>query len=318
MPPPARPLEGIRVLDVSDSIGAYCTKLLAGLGADVTKLEYPEGDELRRRPPFRDGASGSEASLVFTYYHADKRSITLDTRRTESLPDLEELGNTADVIVISPSRRRPLAGFDETSLAVSWAREHAVVCAITPYGLTGPYRHRRATHFVGHATSGSMHKVGPEAGPPVTIPAQQHWDEASAHAAVCILAALQNRAAVGGQTIDISAHEVAVDARLRVRPVRRDGHDAGSHRGDRLSTNWYVAVQGRAVRRRRASNAPLDCVPADARRSRRALGSFARRRSRAPGDLRRSGRDDRQVAGEPQPRANSSSGAKRSACPAPS
>ena len=55
-----------------------------------------------------------------------------------------------------------------------------------------------------------MHKVGPEAGPPVTIPAQQHWDEASAHAAVCILAALQNRAAVGGQTIDISAHEVAV------------------------------------------------------------------------------------------------------------
>jgi crotonobetainyl-CoA:carnitine CoA-transferase CaiB-like acyl-CoA transferase len=85
-----------------------------------------------------------------------------------------------------------------------------VICSVTPYGLTGPYRHRRATHFVGYAASGAMHKVGPPEGPPVTIPGQQHWDEASAHAAFCVLAALQNRAAVGGQTIDVAAHEVAV------------------------------------------------------------------------------------------------------------
>ena len=64
----------------------YCTRLLAGLGADVVKVEYPEGDELRRRPPLRDGASGSDASLVFAYYHAGKRGITLDTRLPESLP----------------------------------------------------------------------------------------------------------------------------------------------------------------------------------------------------------------------------------------
>ena len=205
-----RPLDGIRVLDVSDSIGAYCTKLLAGLGADVIKIEDPEGDELRRRPPFRDGATGSEASLVFAYYHADKRGITLDTSDEDSLATLGALGSTADVIVISPSRRRPLAGFDEDTCTLAWAPADAVVCAITPYGLTGPYRHRRATHFVGYATSGGMHRVGPPEGPPVVIPGQQHWDEASAHAAVCILAALQNRPAVGGQTIDISAHEVAV------------------------------------------------------------------------------------------------------------
>jgi crotonobetainyl-CoA:carnitine CoA-transferase CaiB-like acyl-CoA transferase len=197
------------VVDVSDAIGAYCTKLLAGFGADVLKVEYPEGDELRRRPPFRDGATGAEASLVFAYYHTDKRGITLDTRRTESIPLLEELARTADVVVMSPSRRRPLAGFDEDALAISWAPPDAVVCAVTPYGLTGPYRHRRATHFVAYATSGGMHKVGPPEGPPVTIPGQQHWDDAGAHAAVCVLAALQNRAAVGGQTIDLSAHEVA-------------------------------------------------------------------------------------------------------------
>src|SRR5258706_82137 len=57
-----RPLAGVRVLDLTDAIGAYCTRLLAGFGADVIKVEYPEGDELRRRPPFRDGAAGDEAS----------------------------------------------------------------------------------------------------------------------------------------------------------------------------------------------------------------------------------------------------------------
>ncbi len=126
------------------------------------------------------------------------------------MPLLEELGNTADVVVMSPSRRRPLAGFDEDGLRVSWATDDAVVCSVTPYGLTGPYRHRRATHFVGYATSGGMHKIGPPEGPPVTIPGQQHWDEASAHAALCVLAALQHRTRVGGQTIDIAASEVAV------------------------------------------------------------------------------------------------------------
>jgi crotonobetainyl-CoA:carnitine CoA-transferase CaiB-like acyl-CoA transferase len=204
-----RPLDGIRVLDVSDSIGAYCTKLLAGLGAEVVKIECPEGDELRRRPPFHDGVSGTEASLVFAYYHAGKRGITLDTRRAESVPALVALGADADVVVMSPSRRRPLAGFDEDTLTVSWARPDAVVCSITPFGLTGPYRHRRATHFVAYATGASMHRIGTPEGPPLTIPGQQHFDEAGAHAAVCILAALQNFAAVGGQTIDISANEVA-------------------------------------------------------------------------------------------------------------
>lgn len=205
-----QPLDGIRVLDVSDPIGAYCTRLLAGLGADVIKVECPHGDELRRRPPFRDGVSGAEASLVFAYYHSGKRGITLDTRHDASAPLLAELAKTADVVVISPSRRGPLAGFDEDRLALSWTADDTIVCSITPYGLTGPYRHRRATHFVAFASSGGMHKIGPPEGPPVTMPGQQHWDDASAHAALCVLAVLQNRGNVGGQTIDISAHEVAV------------------------------------------------------------------------------------------------------------
>jgi crotonobetainyl-CoA:carnitine CoA-transferase CaiB-like acyl-CoA transferase len=197
------------VLDVSDALGAYCTKLLAGLGADVVKVEPPTGDELRRRPPFRAGVTGDDASLVFAYYHAGKRGITLDTRRRESLALLGELAANADVVVASPSRRRPLAGFDDERLELAWARADAIVCAVTPYGLTGPHRHWRATHFVAYAATGLMHKIGPPEGPPVVIPGQQHWDDTGAHAAVSILAALRSRADVGGQTIDISALEVA-------------------------------------------------------------------------------------------------------------
>ena len=72
------------MLDVSDSIGAYCTRLLAGLGADVLKVEPPAGDELRRRPPFREAAAFPDASLVFAYYHAGKRGLTLDSTREAS------------------------------------------------------------------------------------------------------------------------------------------------------------------------------------------------------------------------------------------
>src|SRR5262249_13536379 len=145
-----RPLDETRVLDVSDAIGAYCTRLLAGLGADVIKVEPPTGDELRRRPPFRDGVEGDDASLVFAYYHAGKRGVTLDTRRRESVPLLRELAAGVDVVVASPSRRRPLAGFDDERLELAWATDDAVVCTVTPYGVTGPHRHWRATHFVAY------------------------------------------------------------------------------------------------------------------------------------------------------------------------
>ena len=100
-----QPLTGVRVLDLSGAIGAYCTRLLGDLGADVVKVEPPAGDALRRRPPFKDGATGPEASLVFATYHANKRGITLDTTSDTALPLLAELGATADVVVISPSRR---------------------------------------------------------------------------------------------------------------------------------------------------------------------------------------------------------------------
>ena len=111
----AYPLDGKRVLDVTGSIGAYCTKLLADLGADVIKVEQPEGDPMRGRPPFAGGDDAAGYSAVFASYHANKRSVTLDTRRDEAIPMLESLGAACDVVIVSPTRRTPVAGFDRAT-----------------------------------------------------------------------------------------------------------------------------------------------------------------------------------------------------------
>jgi benzylsuccinate CoA-transferase BbsE subunit len=99
----AGPLAGQRVLDLSGALGAYCGKVLADLGADVLKLEQPCGDPMRHAPPLRALADGTEASLAFAYYHHNKRGLTLDWRRQDSLGLLSELAATTDVVLASPS-----------------------------------------------------------------------------------------------------------------------------------------------------------------------------------------------------------------------
>jgi crotonobetainyl-CoA:carnitine CoA-transferase CaiB-like acyl-CoA transferase len=202
------PLGGIRVLDLAGPLGSYCGRLLADAGADVVKVEPPEGDPLRQRPPFAGDQPGPQSSLSFAYYHANKRGVVLDYRRPEAAAALADLGANADVIVLTPSVREPVAGFDMAAGELAWAGPDAVVCCITPFGLTGPYRTWRATHLVSHAMSGLMYVQGAPEGPPVVVPGQQLYDFTGTHAAVAVLAALRARPQAGGQLIDISAHEV--------------------------------------------------------------------------------------------------------------
>jgi crotonobetainyl-CoA:carnitine CoA-transferase CaiB-like acyl-CoA transferase len=202
------PLDGIRVLDLSTSIGSYCGRLLADAGADVVKVERPGGDELRRRPPFAGGRPGPQRSLSFAYYHANKRGIEVDYSQPDALGPLAGLGAGSDVVILTPTARHPVAGLDPARNQLSWARPDTVVCSITPFGLTGPYRSWRATHLTSYAMSGLMYPQGPSAGPPVAIPGQQVYDHVSTHAAIAVLAALRERPAAGGQFIDVSAHEV--------------------------------------------------------------------------------------------------------------
>jgi benzylsuccinate CoA-transferase BbsE subunit len=202
-------LAGVRVLDLTSAIGAYCTRTLGDLGADVIKVEHPEGDAYRTRPPLAKSASGSQRSLIFETYNLNKRGITLDMANEGAVPLLDELGRTADVIVLSPTPRQPVAGFDPEGKSLAWAREDAILAAITPFGLTGPLRNWRSTPYLSYAMGGGMHRAGKAGGPPLGIPGQQQWDEAGLYGAIAVLGALRSRPSTGGQLLDLAVHEVA-------------------------------------------------------------------------------------------------------------
>lgn len=204
-----QPLDGIRVIDISSPVGTYSTKLLADLGADVVLVEPPEGDPYRRLGPFRTGASGAEASLAFAYYQTNKRSITLDLELENDRQVLAGLGRSADVIVISPGATA-LWGYRSDTLSLDWASPHSIICAVTPFGVTGPYSDRPATHLTSFAQGGQMCRVGEPGSPPRGQPGNLHWHLAATHAAVAMVAALGVRDDVGGQFIDISAQEIEV------------------------------------------------------------------------------------------------------------
>ena len=201
-------MSGRRIADLSGAIGAYCTKLLADLGADVIKVEPPQGDPMRQHPPLIEVSGSAPESVAFASYHANKRGVTLDIPRAESLPILHALGSTCDVVVISPTSRHPVAGFDREARRLDWASPRATVACLTPFGLDGPMSDMRATPFLSFAIGGGMHWVGKQDGPPLAAPGQLAWDEAGAHAALGILAALFGSEQSGGQLLDLSVHEV--------------------------------------------------------------------------------------------------------------
>jgi crotonobetainyl-CoA:carnitine CoA-transferase CaiB-like acyl-CoA transferase len=140
---------GLRVLDFTTTIaGPHCTRLLADLGADVIKVEAPDGDMMRTRPPLRKGAS-----TMFGQLNAGKRSVVADLKDRETVAAIKRLACEVDVLV---ENYRPgvmkRAGLDYGSLAELNPR--LVYCSISGYGQTGPSAELAAYAPVVHATSG--------------------------------------------------------------------------------------------------------------------------------------------------------------------
>jgi len=220
-----QPLTGVRVLDLSGRIGAYCGKVLADIGADVVKVELPTGDRMRFLPPFRDGRKGPESSVLFAYYHHNKRGITLDWERGEARALLESLSAWADVVLASPKGEpEQLIGFVDDPPSLSWVSDSVLTCFITPFGLTGPYRGWRATPFTSFAMSGYMHAVGDPEGPPLAMPGQQFYDEAGIWAAFLVQATLRGPRDLWAQVIDLSVHEVGLFNKLGTEQYGLAGH----------------------------------------------------------------------------------------------
>ena len=142
-------LERVRVLDFTTTIaGPHCTRLLADFGAEVIKIEAPEGDMMRTRPPLRNGASTSFGQL-----NAGKKSIALDLKTPHAVEAVRRLAATSDIVV---ENFRPGVmnrfGLDYEALAA--VKPDLIYCAISGYGQTGPSSQLPAYAPVIHAASG--------------------------------------------------------------------------------------------------------------------------------------------------------------------
>jgi crotonobetainyl-CoA:carnitine CoA-transferase CaiB-like acyl-CoA transferase len=144
-----RAYSGLRVLDFTTTIaGPHCTRLLADLGADVIKIEAPEGDMMRSRPPLRNGASTNFGQL-----NAGKKSVVLDLKNAAAVAVARRLAADADILVENyrPGVMQRL-GLDYAALAN--ANRRLIYCSISGYGQTGPAADIPAYAPVIHASSG--------------------------------------------------------------------------------------------------------------------------------------------------------------------
>jgi crotonobetainyl-CoA:carnitine CoA-transferase CaiB-like acyl-CoA transferase len=200
------PLDGFLILDLTRLLpGAYCTLLLADLGADVVKVEEPRaGDPLRSAPPLVDGVGAAHHAL-----DRGKRSITLDLRAPEGAEVLLRLAERAQAQIESfrPGVLDALgAGYGQ----VSARNARLVYCALTGYGQDGPYRDR-AGHDVNYvALAGLLDATGISEGPPV-LPAAQIADLAAGMGgALGILACLLEAERTGhGRLVDVAMLDAA-------------------------------------------------------------------------------------------------------------
>src|ERR1700742_4321347 len=143
------PLAGIRVLDFSIMLaGPYCARLLADVGADVIKIEPPEGDDMRLRAPRRDGHSA-----YFGQLNAGKRSLALDLKNPDAIKLVRQLVAESDILV---ENFRP-GVMDRLGLGYEALRAinpRLIYCSISGYGQTGPQAERAAYAMIVHAESG--------------------------------------------------------------------------------------------------------------------------------------------------------------------
>jgi crotonobetainyl-CoA:carnitine CoA-transferase CaiB-like acyl-CoA transferase len=158
--PAPTPLEGLRVLEISDRIaGGYCGKLFADAGADVVKVEPATGDPLRRFTATGTTPPADRNAPLFSYLNAGKRSVTTLS---------EELLVGADVVIVTATRAAAAeSGVDPERLLAKAPR--TVVVTVSDFGWTGPWAERPATEFTLQAASGLTGFRGDPAGPPISI-----------------------------------------------------------------------------------------------------------------------------------------------------
>src|SRR5215469_141635 len=241
-------LEPYRVLDLTGPLGFLCGKILADLGADVIKVEPPEGDPSRRMPPLLESPDGAPQSLTWLAGNANKRGVTLDLQTPAGRSLFLRLLTKADFVLetFKPGTLNQWGiGYEQ----LKQRNPSLILVSITPYGQEGPYQDLQGSDLEIMALGGAMSLAGEKNGEPmrVTVPQAPMW--VGAEAALGALTALSYRTmTTHGQHVDVSA-QVAVMAALahaptfwdlnRVNPERAGIYVTGrSIKGARMRVFW--------------------------------------------------------------------------------
>jgi crotonobetainyl-CoA:carnitine CoA-transferase CaiB-like acyl-CoA transferase len=203
----------VRVLELARILaGPWIGQTLADLGADVVKVESPEGDDTRGwGPPFVDAAGDGPATAA--YFHScnrGKRSIALDFRNEADLRTALSLAAHADV-VIENFKVGGLARYGLDAQSLRAANPRLIYCSITGFGQDGPYAARAGYDFLIQGMAGAMSLTGDPAGQPTKAGFAMADIFTGLYGAIAILAALRGRAETGqGATIDLALMDTQI------------------------------------------------------------------------------------------------------------
>ena len=205
-------LRGLSVVELGEGVAAaFAAKLMALMGAEVIKVEPPQGDLTRRRGPFPGGVPDPERSGLFQYLNVDKRGITLDLLNPAGRRTLDDVLAGADILIHDvPPAARPGCGLDSEVLCGSHPR--LIVTSISAYGGFGPRANYRAYEINAMHSSGVTAlnpRLSERPDLPPLKPYGRHAEfQGGIHAAAATLAALRHREKTGlGQAVDVSEQE---------------------------------------------------------------------------------------------------------------
>ena len=206
-------LPGVRVLELGEGVSApYCGKILAGLGAEVIKVEPPQGDVAREMGPFPGDEPHPEKSGLFLSLNINKYGIVLDVDSTEGAEAFRLLARASDIVIES----MPLGWLDDRHLGyetLSGDNPALIMTSLLPFGTWGPYAGYKLTDLTLFQMSGQAHSLlgpveDPDSEPPIRAGGHQAELVAGMSAATATLMALYRRRITGeGCHIEASAYE---------------------------------------------------------------------------------------------------------------
>jgi len=207
---PQTSLDGLRVIDLTHGSFNYGGRLLAGLGADVVKIESPLGDPVRVMPPFPGDKPDLETSARHLHLNAAKRSVILDLETDQSCEKLRQLIVGADAVIesfdVGYLQERGLGYHDLLKV-----KPDLVMASITHFGQDGPYANYLGNEIVDVALGGYLKLTGDPDREPVKPYDDLVMTHASLHAATAIMAGLARRDRDGnGDYFDVAAIDAAL------------------------------------------------------------------------------------------------------------